>query len=156
MESNVPSITFLELYDSGNQQMKKHKLHLQRTIISERKENINSFPKKKFEKMRKTVTHTAKHKQTIGCFKRGVIAVLLRIIFVFFYISCQGDEKQGLKNIQSHHTMGQNSQKYRLKYWATRSSIRLHRSLVHLLRNTRFARALARSLHSLPSSWERE
>ena len=57
--------------------------------------------------------------------------------------------------------MVDNSQEYRLKYWATRSLApltRSHRSLVRLLRTARFARALrcahsfARSLTSLTPS----
>ena len=40
------------------------------------------------------------------------------------------------------YTVGQINQKYRLKYWANRSSVRSHRSLVRLLRTARFARAL--------------
>ena len=54
--------------------------------------------------------------------------------------------------------MGQNNQEYRLKYWATRSSIRSHRSLICLLHPACFARALrcahlfAHSLTSLTSS----
>jgi len=51
------------LYETGNKQMMKHKLHLQRTI-SEREQKINSFPRKKFEKMQKTVAYTAKQEQT--------------------------------------------------------------------------------------------
>ena len=39
-------------------------------------------------------------------------------------------------------SMGQNNQEYRLKYWATHSSVRSHRSLAHLLRTACFARAL--------------
>ena len=38
--------------------------------------------------------------------------------------------------------MVDNSQEYRLKYWATRLSVRSHCSLVRLLRTARFARAL--------------
>ena len=66
--------------------------------------------------------------------------------------------------------MVENSQEYRLKYWATRSSVRSHRSLVPLLRTARFphalrcahlfarslTRLLAHSLRSLPHSWESE
>ena len=54
--------------------------------------------------------------------------------------------------------VGQNNQKFRLKYWATRLSVHLQRSLVRLLRTTRFARAFrcahsfARSLTSLTPS----
>ena len=47
-----------------------------------------------------------------------------------------------------HYTMVDNGQEYRLKHWATRSSVRSHRSLVCLFRNTRFARALC-CAHSL-------
>ena len=42
----------------------------------------------------------------------------------------------------SHSTVGQNNQEYRLKYWAIRLSVRSHHSLVHLLRTAPFARAL--------------
>ena len=59
--------------------------------------------------------------------------------------------------------MIQNNQETSCKYWATCSSIRLHRSLIRLLRPACFARALccahllAHSLaHSMPSSWECE
>ena len=48
-------------------------------------------------------------------------------------------------------TMVDNSQEYRLQYWATRSSVRLHRSLILLLRTARLARAL-RCAHSLARS----
>jgi len=60
-----------------------------------------------------------------------------------------------------HCTVGQNSQEYRLKYWATRSSVRSFARTAHslsLLRPARFARALrcahsfARSLTSLTPS----
>ena len=44
-------------------------------------------------------------------------------------------------------TMVWNKQELRRKYWATRSSVRSHRSLVRLLRTARFARAL-RCAHS--------
>ena len=49
------------------------------------------------------------------------------------------------------NNVGQNNQEYRLEYWATRSSIHSHRSLVCLLRPTRFACAL-RCAHSLARS----
>ena len=58
------------------------------------------------------------------------------------------------------HTVGQNNQKSRCKYWATCLSICSHHSLVHLLRTACFTRALpcahlfARSLSSLSSLWE--
>ena len=49
-------------------------------------------------------------------------------------------------------TVGQINQKPRCKYWAIRSSVRSHRSLVRLLRTNRFARAL-RCAHSLARSF---
>ena len=61
-----------------------------------------------------------------------------------------------------HGTVGQNNHEYRLEYWATHSSVRSHRSLVRLLhtarlvRSTALTRSLARSLHSLPLSWENQ
>ena len=48
-------------------------------------------------------------------------------------------------------TVGQNNQKYRLKYWASRSSVRSHRSLVRLLGIARFALTL-HCAHSLTRS----
>ena len=50
-----------------------------------------------------------------------------------------------VSSLQTSTSMVQNSQKYRRKYWA-RSLVRSPRSLVRLLRTTRFARALPRSL----------
>ena len=61
----------------------------------------------------------------------------------------------------SYCTVGQNNQEFRLKYWATRSSVRLFARTAHslsLLRPARFGRALrcahsfARSLTSLTPS----
>ena len=66
------------------------------------------------------------------------------------------------KSPQSHRCiMVENSQEYRLEYWATRSSVRSDRSFIRLLPTARFARALrcahfARSLRSLPRSWDNE
>ena len=45
--------------------------------------------------------------------------------------------------------MGQNDHESRLEYWASRSSVRSHRSLGCLLHPTRFARSLAHLAHSL-------
>ena len=58
------------------------------------------------------------------------------------------------------HTVGQNNQKSRCKYWAACLPICSHHSLVHLLRTACFTHALpcahffARSLRSLSSLWE--
>ena len=70
---------------------------------------------------------------------------------------------RGPKMIEDHlpshdPTVSQINQKPRRKYWATRSSVRSHRSLVRLLQTARFARAFrcahsfARSLTSLTPS----
>ena len=55
--------------------------------------------------------------------------------------------------------MGQNSQELGRKYWATRLSVRSHGPLFRCLRAplrslARCAHSLARSLRSLPRSWE--
>ena len=62
--------------------------------------------------------------------------------------------------------MVDNSQEYRLKYWATRSSVRSFARTAHLFACSRLlallapsaalTRSLARSLCSLPRSWESE
>ena len=62
--------------------------------------------------------------------------------------------------------MVENSQEYRLKYWATRSSVRSFARtarlfacsglLVLLAPSAALTRSLARSLRSLPRSWESE
>ena len=67
-------------------------------------------------------------------------------------------EDNNWRPAKRHSTMVEDSQEYRLQYWATRSSVRSHHSLVRLLQTARFARALrcahlfARSLTSLTSS----
>ena len=59
-------------------------------------------------------------------------------------------------------TVGQNSQEPRRKYWATRSSVRSFARtacsglLVSLAPSAALTRSLARSLRSLPRSWESE
>ena len=63
-------------------------------------------------------------------------------------------------------TMVENSQKYRLQYWATRSSVRSFTRIAHsfacsgllasLAPSAALTRSLARSLRSLPRSWESE
>ena len=54
-----------------------------------------------------------------------------------------------------HHTctVGQNNQEYRLEYWATRSSICSVTRTAHSFACSSQLPLLARSLHSLPSSW---
>ena len=57
-------------------------------------------------------------------------------------------------------TMVDNSQEYRLKYWATRSSVRSFARTAHSVACfallAALTRSLARSLRSLPRSWESE
>ena len=53
-----------------------------------------------------------------------------------------------LQQSNFRRTVGRNNQESRLKYWATRSSVRSHRSLVCLLRTACFTRAL-HCAHSL-------
>ena len=63
-------------------------------------------------------------------------------------------------------TVGQNNQKYRLKYWATHLSIHLFLHTAHsftysallasLAGSAALTHSLARSLRSLPCSWEIE
>ena len=50
---------------------------------------------------------------------------------------------------RNYSKVTQNNHQYRLEYWATRSSVRSHRSLVPLLRTTRFARSLTSLTPSL-------
>jgi len=62
--------------------------------------------------------------------------------------------------------MVDNSQEYRLQYWATRSSVRSFARTAHsfacsgllasLAPSAALTRSLARSLRSLPRSWESE
>ena len=51
--------------------------------------------------------------------------------------------------------MVENSQEYRLKYWATRSSVRSF-ACSGLLASLAPSAALTRSLRSLPRSWDSE
>ena len=73
------------------------------------------------------------------------------------------DHPQDHRDHREHHasctcTMVENSQEYRLEYWATRSSIRSFARTAHSFRTAHFARALrcahsfARSLTSLTPS----
>ena len=70
--------------------------------------------------------------------------------------NCETDVSQRLKRnfVQArwrrdrsswHYGPELNNQESRQKYWATRSSVRSHRSLVRLLRTIHFARSFARS-----------
>ena len=68
--------------------------------------------------------------------------------------------------ISQSSTMVENSQDYRLYYWATRSSVRSFARTAHSLAcsglfaslapSAALTRSLARSLHSLPRSWDSE
>ena len=70
------------------------------------------------------------------------------------------------ETVSSEGTVGQNSQEYIWEYWATRSSVRLFartnhsfpcsRLLASLAPSAALTRSLARSLRSLPRSWESE
>ena len=52
---------------------------------------------------------------------------------------------QALKSLEGMRTMVDNSQEYRLKYWATRSSVRLFARTAHsFARTAHFAHSLAR------------
>ena len=76
-------------------------------------------------------------------------------------------KRKGRGHCQRHHfhsrTVGQNSQKYRLQYWATHSSVRSFAHTAHLFARSGLLASLAPSAvltrllaRSLPRSWETE
>ena len=81
---------------------------------------------------------------------RGIINERRALNMKNSYKKPQSEELNQLRqtDIAQQCTVGQSNQEYGLKYWAIRSSVRSHHSLVHLLCTTCFARAL-RCAHSL-------
>ena len=93
--------------------------------------------------------------------------LLIHTIYYNIYLllySCQPPSFSILSS--PFHCVGQNNQEYRLKYWATCSSIRLFAGIAHsfacsalfasLARSAALTRSLARLLRSLPSLWDSE
>ena len=96
------------------------------------------------------------HWMTLGAQDREFVSASQSRNHISFFLKTRSPRQR--EREKGEGTVCQSNQKYRLQYWATRRSVvRSQRSLVRLLApSAALTCSLARSLRSLPHSWENE